>query len=203
MRIKSVVSGVLVLAFLAAPAFARPKKGAQTEPGSYKEWREDIDEIEIISSFKLGDYQKVVVLPFDTEETPLPDKDDNTYEPVTELLADPEPSFVEALDEQMDGKIDVAEGAKSKAAGTLLLRIKVDELDPGSQAARYWAGFGAGAARAKVSGELIDAASGKTLLRFTQERRSGTGWAGGSYESLMKRNLKAIGEDVALILTAF
>jgi hypothetical protein len=76
-------------------------------------------------------------------------------------------------------------------------------MDPGSRAARYWAGFGAGAARTKVEGELVDAASGRVLLRFTQERRSGVGMAGGGYASLLRRNLEAIGEDVGNGLRRF
>lgn len=90
-----------------------------------------------------------------------------------------------------------------KSAGTLIVRAKVLNMDPGSRAARYWAGFGAGAARAELSGEVVDAATGKVLLRFQQERRSGVGVAGGDYVNLMNRNLRAIGEDVALILSAF
>jgi uncharacterized protein DUF4410 len=76
-------------------------------------------------------------------------------------------------------------------------------MDPGSRAARYWAGFGAGAARTKLVGEVADAASGKVLLRFTQERRSGVGMGGGNYIELMNRNLVTIGEDVAGVLKAF
>ena len=76
-------------------------------------------------------------------------------------------------------------------------------MDPGSKAKRYFAGFGAGAARTKVSGEIVDGKTGKVLVRFTQERRSGVGMMGGDYVGLMNRNLRAIGEDVANIVSAF
>ena len=88
-------------------------------------------------------------------------------------------------------------------ADTLVIRGKVLEIDPGSKAARYWAGFGAGAAKARVSGEIVDAKSGQVMARFTQERRSGVGMMGGDYQKLIQGNLKAIGEDVANILKAF
>ncbi|MBV9493254.1 MAG: DUF4410 domain-containing protein, partial [Acidobacteria bacterium] len=85
----------------------------------------------------------------------------------------------------------------------LIIRGKVTEMDPGSRAARYWAGFGAGAARSEIEGEVIDAATGETLLRFTQQRRSGVGVYGGNYQDLMKRNLNTIGEDVGAMLRVF
>jgi len=76
-------------------------------------------------------------------------------------------------------------------------------MDPGSRAARYWAGMGAGAARTGISGEVVDGASGKVPLHFNQERRSGFGVGGGDYVKLMQRTLRQLGGDVALILNAF
>ncbi|HXU44771.1 MAG TPA: hypothetical protein VN783_04555, partial [Thermoanaerobaculia bacterium] len=64
-------------------------------------------------------------------------------------------------------------------------------------------GFGAGAAKTGIEGELFDAETGKVLVRFTQERRSGVGDFGGDYEELFERNLLQIGGDVASLLGAF
>jgi hypothetical protein len=194
---------LVFLSLLALPLAARKGKGPSTEPGKYEEWNEEIDELEIVETFKLSDYSKVIVEPFDTEGTELPEKDDNTYEPVKQVLKDPAGPFVEGLTGELGGKIAVSQGSGGEAGGTLIVRNKMLTLDPGSKAARYWAGFGAGAARAEVSGEVVDAATGKVLLRFKQERRSGVGVAGGDYVKLMQRNLRAIGEDMALILNAF
>lgn len=194
---------LVFLSLLASPLAARKGKGPSTEPGKYEEWNEEIDELEIVETFKLSDYSKVVVEPFDTDDTPLPEKDDNTYEPVQQVLKDPAAPFAEGLTGELEGKIAVSQGSGGKAGGTLIVRNKMLTLDPGSKAARYWAGFGAGAARAEVSGEVVDAATGKVLLRFKQERRSGVGVAGGDYVKLMQRNLRTIGEDMALILNAF
>lgn len=187
---------------LALPAAARKPKGASTEPGKYTDWKDEIDELEIVETFKLSDYTQVAVEAFDAENTPLPEKDDNTYGPVKAVLVDAAGPFAQGLAGGLGGKIDVTR-ASGKEGKALLVRARVEEMDPGSRAARYWAGFGAGAARAKLVGEVVDAASGKVLLRFTQERRSGVGVAGGNYVELMNRNLVTIGEDVALILNAF
>jgi hypothetical protein len=132
----------------------------------------------------------------------LPDKDDNTYEPVKKVLASSAEGFVQGLRGSVEQTVKVSE-RPAKTSDTLIIRGKVVAMDPGSKAARYWAGFGAGAAKAKIEGEIVDAKSGAVLARFTQERRSGVGAMGGDYQELMQRNLNAIGEDVAAILKAF
>ena len=194
---------VLLIVATAVPAFARGrKKTASTEPGSYSEWGPDIDQIEIFRTFSLGDYSAVVVEPLDTSETPLPESDDNTYEPVNKVLASATEGLVQGLRGEIPADVSVRDDGGS-APGTLIIRGKVDEMNPGSKAARYWAGFGAGAATAKLTLEIVDAASGEVLVRFTQERRSGIGMMGGDYQELMQRNLNAIGEDTANLLKAF
>lgn len=195
------LSLLLILAF-AVPALAKGK-GAPAAPGKYTDWSGEIDELEVAEAFKVADYSKLIVEPFDTSSTPLPESDDNTYEPVKKILAQVTPPVVEGLQGEFSALPVSLKAGGDAEPKTLLVRGKVLEMDPGSKAARYWAGFGAGAARAKVSGEVVDAATGKVLLRFTQERRSGVGMMGGDYEKLMNRNLRTIGEDLALVLKAF
>jgi len=192
---------VLLLLAVVLPMHAAKKKAAPTEPGKYKEWGEDIDQIEIVKGFKFADYSKIVVEPLDTASTPLPDKNDNTYGPVMAVLPVATDKLIEGLREHV--KVSVVGGEGAKDDGTLILRGKVTQMDPGSRAARYWAGFGAGAARTEIQCEIVDAASGEVLVRFKQERRSGFGMGGGSYESVLTRNLKQLGEDVAYILGVF
>lgn len=193
---------LLCVAAMAVPAMARGKKKTSTEPGRYTEWGPDIDEIEILQTFDFSGYESIVVVTPETADVALPDKDDNTYEPVRKVLASAGEGLVQGLRGSVDADVRL-EKKSSTSARTLVLRTKVEELDPGSKAARYWAGFGAGAARAKISGEVVDAATGTVLARFTQERRSGVGVMGGGYQELMQRNLNAIGEDIANMLKAF
>jgi hypothetical protein len=196
---------LLALLVAAVPTYARGKKGAKansTEPGKYKEWGPDIDELEIVKTFKFADYSKIVVVPFDTESVKLPEKDDNTYEPVKTVLASATEGFIQGLRGGVEAKISMDE-KPGKGSDTLVIRGKVLEMAPGSKAARYWAGFGAGAARAKIEAELVDAKSGDVLAKFTQERRSGVGVMGGDYQELMQRNLNTIGKDIANLLKEF
>ena len=194
---------VLAIALLvvALPVEAKKGKNAPTEPGTYTDWNEDLDRVEIVETFDLSTYQRLVVEDFATDGVALPEADDNTHEPVKEVLADVESPLVEGLEEALE-RLEVEAGSGG-GAGTLLLRGRVLEMDPGSRAARYWAGFGAGAARTKLEGEIVDAASGRVLLRFTQERRSGVGMGGGKYVNLLQRNLRAIGEDLGAGLERF
>lgn len=193
---------LLILMIAAVPAFARKKKSGSTAPGSYKEWGPDIDEVTINKTFKLADYAKIVVREFDTEGAKLPEKDDNTYEPVQKVLASATEGFVQGLRGSVEPEVDI-DDKETDAADTLIIRGKVLTMDPGSQAARYWAGFGAGAARVKIEAEIVDAKSGEVLVKFTQERRSGVGAFGGGYVELMQRSLNQIGEDAANLLKAF
>jgi hypothetical protein len=193
-----------VLLLLVATAAEAKKRQAPTEPGSYRDWNGEIDRLEVVEHFAFADYDRLLVGDFDTADTPLPERDDNTFEPVQKVLADVASPLVEALRNNLpDTGVEAAGGGATKQAGALLLRGKVLEMDPGSRAARYWGGFGAGAARTKLQGEVVDAASGKVLLRFTQERRSGVGVGGGGYVSLLQRNLRTIGRDLAAGLQLF
>ena len=87
--------------------------------------------------------------------------------------------------------------------GTLIIRARMTKLDPGSRAARYWAGFGAGAVKIQLVGEIVDGNSKKVLVRFKQERRSGFGAFGGGYEELFTRTARQIGGDIAGLVNAF
>ncbi len=202
-RTRSISLFVLVALLFASatPTLAKKKKkgGSSTAPGKYVDWQGEIDELEVVATFKSADFKRVVVSGFDTSKTPLPDADDNSHEPAKEVLANAVSSYVEGL--RKDGSMTVATGEGE--AGDLVISGAVEEMDPGSRAARYWGGFGAGAARTKLWIEVKDGGSGKTLFTMRQERRSGVGMAGGDYVKLMNRNLRAIGKDTVMVLDAF
>ena len=195
------VSLLLVVA-MAVPMFARGKKAASTEPGTYKEWGPDIDELEIVKKFHTADYRNIVVEPLATADVKMPEQSDNAYKPVQSVLASATETLVSGIKKEIDQNVSISE-KPSKSSDTLIIRGKVVEINPGSRAARYFAGFGAGAAGAKIQGEIVDAKTGQVLAKFTQERRSGTGAAGGGYEELLDRDIKTIGGDVGRMLKEF
>jgi hypothetical protein len=194
---------VLCLLTLPATAALARKHPAPTTPGRYTEWDGEMDELEVVSTFRLADYRSVVVETFDTSSTPLPEKNDNTYGPVQYTLAHATLPSTDGLASQLHMPVAAGEPRNRGEAGELRVRGKVTEMDPGSQAARYWAGFGAGAARTEITGEVVDGATGAVLLRFKQQRRSGAGALGGNYGELLDRNLITIGEDLGNVLRHF
>jgi hypothetical protein len=187
---------VIAIAFAALGAKKTP-----TAPGKYAEWGPDIDSVEIVKTFKFADYARVVVEPLDGSATPKAEEPDMAamVEKVAAHATDP---FLEGLKKGVPG---AAIASAPPASGALIVRGKVTTLDPGSRAKRMWVGYGAGAARTAIEGEIVDASTGQVLVRFTQERRSGIErfGRGSSYEEIMKRNLTAIGEDVANLLKEF
>ncbi|MGV3708059.1 MAG: DUF4410 domain-containing protein [Gemmatimonas sp.] len=173
---------------------------AQNTPGKYKEWNK-VDSVEVAQSFKIADYDKVALIPLDRSLIKLPADSDNAYGPAKTVLENSDTYVLEGLKKGIN---DARKGAVvemgtegDKSARTLLVRGKLIALNPGSRAARAFAGFGAGAASAKVYIELVDAASGNVLARMTHERRAGTGGFGGSYEKTMSESLREVGETFA------
>ncbi|MBA8884302.1 DUF4410 domain-containing protein [Dokdonella fugitiva] len=199
--VAGVLLSSLMLAGVVAPVQAK-HAAAPTAPGRYEDWGPDIDVVEIARTFILSDYDRVEVEPLATDGVALPPADENTYEPVKAMLGRFTTVFAEGLREAPAKPVEVIETA-APAARVLRLRGKVLLLDPGSRAKRYWGGFGAGAVRVEVRCELVDGASGDVLLSFTQQRRSGFGGFGGSYEELMARTIRQIGGDVANLLKQF
>lgn len=211
MKIRIYIVFALSLLLIPGASHARGK-AAPTAPGKYKDWNGEVDELEVVASFKLADYDQIIVEPLDTSATPLPESNDNTYAPVKNVLAlvtRPFAAGIEGGIAEKPRRPDVvlaarrAKPGETAEPGTLVIRGKVITMDPGSRAARFWAGFGAGAAKTEISGEVMDAASGTVLLRFVQERRSGVGANGGDYEGLMERNLVTIGNDIGAVLLHF
>ena len=205
MKTRALVLCSLVL--LIVPAlYARGKKPAPTAPGTYKEWGQDIDQITINQTFKIADYDKIVVEPIDTSSTPLPDKNEKWYGTMKSALAASTEWFMEAFPTELKAKAEVEESSKApKRAKTLIVRAAIDSMDPGSRAGRYFGGFGAGSASAKLSADFIDARSGKVLAHVTQARRSAGTWKGGGGSDLdvMRDSIHAIAQDMAHVLDAF
>ena len=196
---------LLLVSIVAVAPFAEARgKKADTAPGKYEGWSDaDIDEIEIVKTFTAGDYETIAVLPFDTSKVkPEGDKAVTIQGALDGYTA----VYVEGLRDHLKGaaKVEIVD-EEPKTAKTLIIRGAVEELDPGSRAKRYLAGFGAGAAHNKVSVELVDAKSGDVLVRFTQAHRSaGTfKFAGGSDAQVLRDGTRAMGEDTAHVFTRF
>ncbi len=157
-----------------------------------------MDEVTIVQPFRSAAYTTVAVESFDSSGVHLPDPEDNTFAAVKKALGTIKPAFIEGLQKKARRPL-----AASRNGGTLIVRARLTKVDPGSQAARYFGGFGAGAVKLAILGEIVDGTSGKTLVRFVQERRSGFGAFGGGYGELFQRTARQLGGDVAGLINAF
>lgn len=186
----------IVLAVVGANfSFARGK--AETAPGTYQDWNGDIDEVIILQPFQSAAYNEIRVESFDISAVKLPPQKDNTYEAVQSALRMIKPAFIDGLESKL------RKTGANPGHGKLIIRARLAKADPGSQAARYWGGFGAGAVKVAMTGEIVDASTNKTLVHFRQERRSGFGAFGGGYSELFVRTAKQIGGDIASLVNAF
>jgi hypothetical protein len=186
---------------LTLPENAEASKGATT-PGAYRDWNGDIDEVTILQSFRLDAYNDIAVESFDITKVPLPNPKENTHAAVQSALSTIKPAFIEGFLQNLRRKPGANNTARGKGQ-TLVIVARLTKLDPGSQAARYFGGFGAGAVKVEMTGDIVDARSRKVLVRFKQERRSGFGVFGGGYGELFIRTAHQIGGDIAGLLNAF
>ena len=184
-----------VLAVLvSASAIAAP---APTAPGTYRDWH-DVDEVTIIRPFNAATYNQIAVESFDSTGVKLPLANENTYRAVQSAIGMMKPAFMNGLAQKAQRKTNANAPGK-----TLVVRARLTKVDPGSQAARYFVGFGAGAVKIAIVGEIIDRSSGKVLVRFAQERRSAFGAFGGGYGELFRRTAHQIGGDIGELINAF
>jgi hypothetical protein len=192
----------LLAAGLSIPAAEAGK--ASTTPGKYTSWGEqEIDEVEVVNTFKFADYAGVFAAPLDTSKAPA--GEGKEAKEIQQAIAGLDASFLTGLKKGVSShsKATVETGAGSGHA--LLVKGAVVEIDPGSKGARMGVGFGAGAARAKLVGEIVEADTGKVLLRFTHEKRagSGMGFGGGNSTKLMLKSAEHVGEDLGKAFKAF
>ncbi len=197
-----------------------------TLPGS--SYGGTIDELEIIQSFKLSDYSKIIVVPVDTSTVLLPKKNDNTYEPTKKVLSRMDKIFIKGLKKGIEDKLTIAllekeneDNPENLQDGVLMIKVKVTEMNPRSYALRSLFGFGAGKTRVELKGEVLDAKTKTPLLKFKDARVStGAGdiWKknvvedtpgstrgdiGYEYEIILSNDAKDVAEDVGKMLLHF
>jgi len=175
----------------------------QTIPASVDDWNHGLNHVDFIQNFQLSDYAKIVMLAADTASVHLPPKDDNTYQPVTETLAKTSSIFSDALSEKLKGVIHVEATGKSETGKSLTIQLRVIDMDPGSQAMRYWVGLGAGKAHTQIEGDIVDSSTGKTLASFKDDDYGSGGFFGGGYGDLLSNEVQTIGHNVGSLLEAF
>ena len=206
---RALLIGVIALTTAAAFA-AEPRPRAKTEtrsqastltPGTYHDWNRYLDEVVVLKPIALGNLRRVDVT-INTSQAQLPSPNDNSYRAAQEVKAAALRPFMAGLQEKLRRPGVTVQAGAPRGGDGVLVRAQIVRLDPGSQAARYFASFGAGTARVEMRGEVVDERDNSVLIRFRQERRAGWGAFGGGYHALLDRNIRQIGGDVAGLINA-
>ena len=195
-----VLLGAMFITGCATSAPPRPTQFPSTVSG----WH-GMDRVEFVQDWSLNSYSQILLEPADTSSATLPPKDENTYQPTVTVLQRTDGIFLGELNRAVGGNppATMRDTHAALPERVLLLRTKVVDIHPGSQAARYWGGFGAGAAWVKISGEVMYAGSSAVLLRFEQQRIGSMGAFGGAYVPLLTDCIGGIGYDVGRTISAF
>ncbi len=96
--------------------------------------------------------------------------------------------------------VNVSEGGRPSGVGkTLTLRGNITRLGRGSQAARYFVGFGAGSTRAQTEMNFVDQ-SGRVVLVTADRRMGSAGLFGGSDDDFLRESFDDMARDLAKFL---
>ncbi len=199
----------LLAAVIATPLYAAgsppPKAksaGKTLTIGTHHDWAGYFDEVQVLKPVAGITIKRISVAPITAGNIRWPSETDNTHKAVKDVVANASKPFLAGLKGKLANQ-SVTLSPNQKGGGSdVMVRTRISRIDPGSQAARYWGSFSAGAAIVELEGEIVDPRSNTVLIRFRQERRSGWGLLGGGYHALLDRNLKQIGGDVAGLLNA-
>ncbi|MBP5722718.1 MAG: DUF4410 domain-containing protein [Bacteroidales bacterium] len=170
---------------------------AQNSGTEYRDWEKWLDYINITRTVNLYEYSTLYITKVDDSKITYPDKNDNRYPALVKTMALFNIVIEKKIQKEFSHiKIVQIENAKDLTldAKSLLLEPEMTELDMGSQALRFWIGFGAGAQHMVVSGKVSD--SQGECFHFRHKRISSKS---GGYEGTMIIEMNNFGADIAKI----
>jgi hypothetical protein len=184
-----------LLGFFALPArAAEEKKGPLEKPGVLEE------ETVLLTERLSANYDALVVRDFTADGAEYLRAGEEDREKIERM----KPVLVSNVADSAVAEIkartkfaSVTRGGEAKGR-TAVLEGKFTEFNVGSRALKFFVGFGAGKAYLKVSGRLLDGATGKELASFVD---SETGYMGAvgmqSFEDLFPNQARGIGEHLS------
>ncbi len=185
---------LFVMAVTTAPKLA----AAPTEPGVYRKWDGEIDEVAVKRAFRADDFQDIQVEPLDIANVTVPERAGESRSATIAALPSLKPAFMDGMQKNLRQR---AQGS-APAGRALLIRVHITKADPGTRSPKFGDVKG-NAAKLAVRGEVIDRATNLTLIEFKQERWFGVISIGKSSAELLKEAARLIGEDVARLINAY
>ena len=184
----------LILALISAPAVSGQGKEIGKSP---------LDRATVYQDSISKDVA-VRILPFSTEDADLgtgSKKNKPKYQQIAAEMKESSPGLlvaglVERLGERGFSDIEPIDDRQSLPDDYYVIEGEFTVLNPGSQAKRYWAGFGAGKSRVCTTGRVLDTAGG-LLMEFDHCRHEAMGAFGGESEGQMAKDSYATGAHLA------
>jgi len=171
--------------------------------GSLKAEIEDADAnlVGIAQGFTPKAYTVLLVEPFRVDTTQIKDEEDSRL--AKDMSAYLHAQLLKRLQAAaifsrvVDGAV-----ARVPPAGEKVLRLQgeIPRLTEGSQALRYFVGFGAGAAKAQLETRFVDAASGQVQMITVDRRAAGMGIFGGDSRQFVTESMDQMAEGLVKFL---
>lgn len=171
--------------------------------GSLKPEIEDPDAnlVGIVEGFTVKAYTVLLVEPFRVDTTQIKDEEDSRL--AKDMSAYLQAQLLKRLQATaifarvVDG---AAAGASPAGEKVLRLQGEIPRLTEGSQALRYFVGFGAGAAKAQIETRFVDAASGQLQMITVDRRAAGMGIFGGDSRQFLTESMDQMAEGLVKFL---
>lgn len=163
----------------------------------FYDWHNDIDYLNVVSPVDLSQYERIILQPFDYSKVIYPDKKDNKYPALIEALEEFPVIIRYEISKRVKGlEVVIANESNSITdPKALYLNLSIDMLDMGSRAARFWAGFGAGAQRFRIEVSLQN--TDGYIWNFRHERHSANSK---TYKGCLTSEMSNFGEDIIKVL---
>jgi hypothetical protein len=198
-----VLVSIVVVALMAGCGAHRMPPVAPVAVGDLKPAVEDASAglVGMRPDFSAKRYAVIVLTPFKVASSEV--KDDEDARLAKDMTAYLQAQLVRRLEAAgiFAKVVDATASANVPAAEkTLRLEGDVTKLTEGSQAVRYFVGFGAGAAKAQIETRLVDAASGRVELVTADRRAAGMGIFGGDGRQFLTESMDQMAEGYAKLL---
>lgn len=199
------VIGLLVLTLALAGCVGSYQTSPDAVVGAdgLKPTQEDKDagRVAVASGFDLREYPVILVERFPVAQSEIEDEGDQRFADRMAIFYQSE--LVRRFrDTGLFARVvNLSETAVPAGDGRALrVRGNISRLGRGSQAARYFAGFGAGSTRAQAEMHFVDAQSGRVVLVTADRRKGSAGVFGGDSEDFLEESFDDMARDLAKFL---
>jgi len=203
MRCPSVLAIVLGIPLLAGCGAHRMTPVDARPVGDLKAEVVDTDggHVGVAPDFKPAAYRVVVLEPFEVSASEIKDQDDVRF--AKDMAAYLHAQVLRRLQAAgifasvVDATVSTAQSSGERA---IRLQGQISKLTEGSQALRYFVGFGAGAAKAQIETRLVDAQSQRVVMITADRRAAGMGIFGGDGRQFVTESMDQMAEGYVKLL---